>query len=205
VAGVKIIAIDESSMLGRATFGQIVHRCTEIFGPGGVSFLLAGDALQLPPVLQFPIWSTKAANECEEAPESEEDDTSTQPGTDTQSKNKKQIPSKKNPTRPKRKKATSADAHGFLHYQEHFQKLGTAQVFVFEDSFRQKDDTKLKEQLMKMRQRTSVVRVNRVGNPVHGMEGIDYEFWKSRHLANLPADFDQDALRLFDVNSRTNP
>ena len=74
---VKIIAIDESSMLGRATFGQIVHRCTEIFGPGGVSFLLAGDALQLPPVLQFPIWSTKAANECEEAPESEEDDTST--------------------------------------------------------------------------------------------------------------------------------
>jgi hypothetical protein len=59
---------------------------------------------------------------------------------------------------------------------------------------------KLREQLQ-----PKLIRMNRNKNPVYGMEGIDYDFWKSRHLSNLPPDFEQDALRLFDVNIKTNP
>jgi hypothetical protein len=58
---------------------------------------------------------------------------------------------------------------------------------------------------MKLREQPKVIRMNRNNNPVYGMEGLDYDFWKARHLPNLPADFEQDALRLFDVNSKTNP
>ena len=55
--GVKVIAIDESSMLGRRTFGQVVARLRDIFDGTGISLLLAGDAMQLPPVKQKPLWS----------------------------------------------------------------------------------------------------------------------------------------------------
>ena len=55
--GVKVIAIDESSMLGRRTFGQIIARLFEIFEDMGISLLLAGDAMQLLPFKQNPLWS----------------------------------------------------------------------------------------------------------------------------------------------------
>ena len=48
-------------LVGRATFGQFVHRLNEIKGEGNYSLMLAGDALQLPPVLQQPIWSSQPA------------------------------------------------------------------------------------------------------------------------------------------------
>ena len=45
-------------MLGRRAFGQIFARVFEIFEDMGISLLLAGDAMQLPPVKQTPLWST---------------------------------------------------------------------------------------------------------------------------------------------------
>jgi len=74
---------------------------------------------------------------------------------DGKRKSKESKPDKKSKAKkskpPKGKRiALSADSHVFLHYQEHFAKVGTAKVFVFEDSFRQKDDPVLKKELMKL-------------------------------------------------------
>ena len=63
----------------------------------------------------------------------------------------------------------------------------------------------LKTELMKLREQPKLIRINKCKNPVYGMENLDHDFWKTRHLSNLPPDFEQDALRLFDVNSKTNP
>ena len=61
--------IDEMSMVGRKTFGQIDQRLRLIFPHhshqvlGGHSYLLFGDFGQLPPVMDLPLYSTVSHNE----------------------------------------------------------------------------------------------------------------------------------------------
>ncbi len=62
----KYIIIDETSMVGRKVFGQIVrqafpHHAQEVFG--GCSLLLFGDFGQLPPVMDLPLYTTDTRTE----------------------------------------------------------------------------------------------------------------------------------------------
>ena len=63
------LIIDEMSMVGRKTFGQIDQRLRQIFPHnshqvlGGRSCLLFGDFGQLPPVMDLPLYTTVSRNE----------------------------------------------------------------------------------------------------------------------------------------------
>ena len=64
LGGMRYLVIDEMSMVGRKTFGQIdkclrqvfPHRADQLFG--GCSCLLFGDFGQLPPVMDLPLYTT---------------------------------------------------------------------------------------------------------------------------------------------------
>ena len=64
MAEMQYLIIDEMSMVGRKTFGQIDKRLCQVFPPhadqlfGGRSCLLFGDFGQLPPVMDFPLHTT---------------------------------------------------------------------------------------------------------------------------------------------------
>ena len=66
---VKYLIIDEMSMVGRKTFGQVdrrlrqafPHNVQEVFG--GCSCLLFGDFGQLPPVMDLPLYTTDSRSE----------------------------------------------------------------------------------------------------------------------------------------------
>ena len=66
---VKYLIIDEMSMVGRKTFGQVdrrlrqafPHHSQEVFG--GCSCLLFGDFGQLPPVMDLPLYTTDSRSE----------------------------------------------------------------------------------------------------------------------------------------------
>ena len=65
--GVDYILIDEYSMLGQTTFGQIDKRCKQATGYhnkvlGGKSLILIGDPGQLPPVADKPLYHSKPSN-----------------------------------------------------------------------------------------------------------------------------------------------
>lgn len=61
ITNVKIIIIDEISMVGSDILLTVHRRLCDIFGNeepfGGVSVLAVGDLLQLPPVAQKPVFS----------------------------------------------------------------------------------------------------------------------------------------------------
>lgn len=63
------LIIDEISMVGRKTFGQIDQHLRQIFPHhshqvlGGHSCLLFGDFGQLPPVMDLPLYTTVGRNE----------------------------------------------------------------------------------------------------------------------------------------------
>lgn len=63
------LIIDEMSMVGRKTFGQINQCLKQIFPHhshqvlGGRSCLLFGDFVQLPPVMDLPLYTTVNRNE----------------------------------------------------------------------------------------------------------------------------------------------
>ena len=65
----QYLVIDEMSMVGRKTFGQIDRRLRQIFPHhshqvlGGCSCLLFGDFGQLPPVMDLPLYTTVTRNE----------------------------------------------------------------------------------------------------------------------------------------------
>ena len=65
----QYLVIDEMSMVGRKTFGQIDRRLRQIFPHhshqvlGGCSCLLFGDFGQLPPVLDLPLYTTVTHNQ----------------------------------------------------------------------------------------------------------------------------------------------
>lgn len=64
LASMKYLIIDEISMVGRKTFGQIDRRLRQIFPHqghqilGGCSCILFGDFGQLPPVMDLPLYTT---------------------------------------------------------------------------------------------------------------------------------------------------
>ena len=66
---VKYLIIDEMSMVGRKAFGQVdrrlrqafPHHSQEVFG--GCSCLLFGDFVQLPPVMDLPLYTTDSRSE----------------------------------------------------------------------------------------------------------------------------------------------
>ena len=64
LAGMRYLVIDEMSMVGRKTFGQIDKRLRQVFPHradqlfGGCSCLLFGDFGQLPPVMDLPLYTT---------------------------------------------------------------------------------------------------------------------------------------------------
>ena len=66
---IKYLIIDEMSMVGRKTLGQVdrrlrqafLHHATEVFG--GCSCLLFGDFGQLPPVMDLPLYTTNSRTE----------------------------------------------------------------------------------------------------------------------------------------------
>ena len=68
-SGVNYVVIDEMSMVGRKTFGQVdkrlrqafPHHSQEVFG--GCSCLLFGDFGQLPPVMDLPLYTTDSRTE----------------------------------------------------------------------------------------------------------------------------------------------
>ena len=69
LAQMQYLIIDEMSMVGRKTFGQIDRRLRQIFPQkahellGGCSCILFGYFGQLPPVMDLPIYTTVARNE----------------------------------------------------------------------------------------------------------------------------------------------
>ena len=66
----QYLIIDEMSMVGRKTFGQIDKRLCQVFPPhahqlfGGRSCLLFGDFGQLPPVMDLPLYTTVSLIAC---------------------------------------------------------------------------------------------------------------------------------------------
>ena len=64
LAEMQYLIIDEMSMVGRKTFGQIDKRLRQVFPHhadqlfGGCSCLLFGDFGQLPPVMDLPLYTT---------------------------------------------------------------------------------------------------------------------------------------------------
>ena len=69
LSGVDYIIIDEMSMVGRKTFGQVDRRLRQVFPArskelfGGCSCLLFGDWGQLPPVMDLPLYTTVSRTE----------------------------------------------------------------------------------------------------------------------------------------------
>ena len=69
LSGVDYIIVDEMSMVGRKTFGQVDRRLRQVFPArseelfGGCSFLLFGDWGQLPPVMDLPLYTTVSRTE----------------------------------------------------------------------------------------------------------------------------------------------
>ena len=60
------VIIDEMSMVGRKTFGQVDRRLLQAFPQevfGGCSCLLFGDFGQLPPVMDLPLYTTDSRSE----------------------------------------------------------------------------------------------------------------------------------------------
>ena len=74
LSGVDYIIIDEMSMVGRKTFGQVDRRLRQVFPArskelfGGCSCLLFGDWGQLPPVMDLPLYTTVSRTELLEVP-----------------------------------------------------------------------------------------------------------------------------------------
>ena len=69
--GVDYLLIDEYSMLGQSTLGWMDRRCRQATGLkdqlfGGKSMILLGDAGQLPPVCDKPLYHSKPCNELRE-------------------------------------------------------------------------------------------------------------------------------------------
>lgn len=69
LADMTYLIIDEMSMVGRKTFGQVDKRLRQIFPHeahqlfGGCSCLLFGDFGQLPPVMDLPLYTTESISE----------------------------------------------------------------------------------------------------------------------------------------------
>ena len=69
LSGMKYLIIDEMSMVGRKTFGQVDRRLRQVFPHhaqevlGGCSCLLFGDFGQLPPVMDLPLYTTDSRTE----------------------------------------------------------------------------------------------------------------------------------------------
>ncbi len=65
----KYLIIDEMSMVGRKTLGQVDRHLRQIFPPhtqevfGGCSYILCGDFGQLPPVMDLPLYTTDSHTE----------------------------------------------------------------------------------------------------------------------------------------------
>lgn len=65
----KYLIIDEMSMVGRKTFGQVDRRLRQVFPHcaqevlGGCSCLLFGDFGQIPPVMDLPLYTTDSRSE----------------------------------------------------------------------------------------------------------------------------------------------
>ena len=69
--GVDYLLIDEYSMLGQSTLGWVDRQCRQATGLkdqlfGGKSMILSGDAGQLPPVCDKPLYHSKPSNEFRE-------------------------------------------------------------------------------------------------------------------------------------------
>ena len=68
LAGLKILIIDEMSMVGRRFLGALDTRLRQVFPErhgewfGGISVVMMGDFGQLPPVLDLPMYSTAPGN-----------------------------------------------------------------------------------------------------------------------------------------------
>ena len=61
---IKLLIIDEKSMIGRTTAGKMDSRLQQIIADevmGGIGVLLFGDFAQLPPVCDSPLYSSKVA------------------------------------------------------------------------------------------------------------------------------------------------
>ena len=195
--GVGVFALDESSMIGRATFGQCIHRLNEIKGENNYSLVIAGDILQLPPVLQQPIWSAQQAT-----------------GTPTEAAEELGEGLRGIERQQEEKQARVADAFGAAAHRD---RVASAKVFVFTQTFRQQQPA-LRDAVMKFRAEPEVIRMTKPRTAGKKPEAKlrlnavedDYAFWRSRHLTELPlqeqADFAaDDTLRLFDVDSDRQP
>ena len=74
LARMKYLIIDEMSMVGRKMFGQVDKRLRQVFPHkadellGGCSCLLFGDFGQLPPVIDFPLYTTMSRTQLAETP-----------------------------------------------------------------------------------------------------------------------------------------
>ena len=207
--GVDIFAFDESSMMGRATVGRVIYRLDEIKGEGNYSILFTGDAMQLPPVKQLPMWA-KDPVQGEADGSGSDNDAAVGAGVGAQKKSK----------RKGKQREDKADAHGYASYQARFEEHAT--VFVLRDSFRQQSDPAFRDEVMRLRQEPKVTQVfkkdshgnatsHKLKKPKVALDfgAVQHGYWASRHLANLSAQGDDDsfddALRMFDVNSVKNP
>jgi hypothetical protein len=203
-SGVDVVALDERSMLGRKTGGQLWSRAEEMTVDkvgtiGGISVLLSGDDMQLPPVLQKAIWDAVVSK--------------TQVKKSKAPAKKPKKPAKQVSKTSKKRKvgnvevqeitmtADDKDLLGRDVYQKHFNSEKTA-VFVFTDTYRQKDDPDFKEHVSKLRTVNSM--------PKSEFTKADYDYWCKRDLNGLSEDeqssfYDDNTLYLFDVNSKKTP
>jgi hypothetical protein len=202
--GVKMFALDERSMLGRKTGGQLWARAEEMTEGrpgtiGGISVLLSGDDMQLPPVLQKAIWDVRISRTQVKKPTTPAKSTKkpVKPPSKASKKRKAQAMQVADITVT----ATDKDLLGHQVYQKYFNSEDTA-VFVFTDTYRQKDDLEFKKHVSRIR------NVNTV--PKSEFTQGDYEYWCRRDF-NLLSQQEQDAfnsdntLYLFDVNSKKSP
>ena len=136
--GVDIFPFDESSMMGRATVGRIIYRIDEIKGEGNYSILFTGDAMQLPPVKQLPMWA-KDPVQGGGAGSGSDNGAAVGAGSRAQKKSK----------RKGKQRGDKADAHGYASYQARFEEHAT--VFVLRDSFRQQSDPAFRDEVMRLR------------------------------------------------------
>jgi hypothetical protein len=207
--GVDIFAFDESSMMGRATVGRIIYRLDEIKGKCNYSILFTGDAMQLPPVNQLPMWA-KDPVQGEGAGAGSDNDAAVGAGGRAQKKSKHKG----------KQREDKVHAHGYASYQARFEEHAT--VFVLRDSFRQQSDPAFRDEVMRLRQEPKVTQFfkkdshgnatsYKLKKPKVALDfgTVQHGYWASKHLANLCAQGDDgafdDALRMFDVNSVKNP
>ena len=127
---VSVLALDERSMLGRETFGKICSRASEIWPDntkplGGLSMILVGDDLQLPPVCQQKSWSQKdlptdveasEENAASGGEEDEPDENEAEAPDDAEEEEEKTSKTKK-----KKKNSKMLDLLGCRNYQRLFQ------------------------------------------------------------------------------------